>query len=193
MVAGAVGFGISEFRTARHQRTEALSRLVVHEADQAGDRDPSLAMQLSVAAYHIAPTLEARGSLLQASTLHAATRILGHSGAFTALAVSPDGHTLAAGSADQLVRLYDLNSPNPQGPVLLSSLTDHIGAITVVAFSPDGPTLASGSDDGTIRLWDTSSQESAQDICALIVPPLTATQWHQYIPGQPYSPPCRTR
>ncbi|MBV9011405.1 MAG: trypsin-like peptidase domain-containing protein [Pseudonocardiales bacterium] len=157
VVAGAVGFGISEFQDARYQRSEALSRMAADEANQASATDPALAMQLSLAAYRIAPTLEARSSLLQASTLHAATRILGHSGAFNAVAISPDGRTLAAGSADQLVRLYDLTSPNPQGPALLSSLTDHLGAITAVAFSPDGHTLASSSDDDTVRLWDLSN------------------------------------
>jgi WD40 repeat protein len=154
LIAGTVGFGISELQTARYQRIEAQSRMVADEADQAGAANPSLAMQLSLAAYRIAPTPEARGSLLRASTLHTATRLLGHSGAFNAVAISPDGHTLAAGSADQLVRLYDLSNPSPQGPAVLSSLTDHIGAINAVAFSPDGHILASGSDDNTIRLWD---------------------------------------
>lgn len=60
-------------------------------------------MQLSLTAYRIAPTPEARGSLLRASTLHAATRILGNAGAVNAVAISPDGHTLAAGSDDQAV------------------------------------------------------------------------------------------
>jgi WD40 repeat protein len=153
-IAGMGGFALSELQTARYQRIEAQSRMVADEADQAGAADPSLAMQLSLAAYRIAPTPEARGSLLRASTLHAATRLLGHSGAFNTVAISPDGHTLAAGSADQIVRLYDLSSPSPQGPAVLSSLTDHIGAVTTVAFSPDGHILASGSEDNTIRLWD---------------------------------------
>jgi len=175
MIAGAVGFGISELLTARYQRIEAQSRMVADEADQAGAADPSLAMQLSIAAYHIAPTPEARGSLLRASTLHAATRLLGHSGAFNTVAISPDGHTLAAGSADQIVRLYDLSSPNPQGPAVLSSLTDHIGAITAVAFSPDGRTLASGSDDNTIRLWDLTDPHHPTLLAVLTDQAMTTT------------------
>ena len=144
VAAGAVGFGVSRQRTVAEQRIEALSRLVADEADRAGASDPSLAMQLSLAAYRIAPTPEARGSLLRASTLHAATRILGCAGAVNAVAISPHGHILAAGSVDQVVRLYDLS--NTQGPAVASSL---IGAITGVAFSPDGRALASASRDNS--------------------------------------------
>jgi WD40 repeat protein len=175
LVAGVVGFGISELQSARYQRTEAQSRMVADEADRAGAADPSLAMQLSLAAYRIAPTPEARGSLLRASTLHTATRLLGHSGAFNAVAISPDGHTLAAGSADQFVRLYDLSSANPQGPPVLSSLTDHIGAITAVAFSPDGHILASGSHDNTIRLWDLTDPHHPALLAVLTDQAMTTT------------------
>jgi hypothetical protein len=111
VAAGAVGFGVSRQRTVAEQRIEALSRLVADEADRAGASDPSLAMQLSLAAYRIAPTPEARGSLLRASTLHAATRILGCAGAvpavassligaITGVAFSPDGRALASASRD---------------------------------------------------------------------------------------------
>jgi WD40 repeat protein len=152
VVAGVAGFGISRQSTVAQQRVEALSRKVAEEADRAGASDPSLAMQLSVAAYRIKPTLEARSSLLRASTLHAATRVLGNASAFKAVAIRPDGRTLAAGSADQMVRLYDIT--DLQQPTVVSSLTDHIGAITGVTFSPDGRTLASSSRDNTVRLWD---------------------------------------
>jgi len=175
VIAGAIGFGSAEGWTAHQQRIEAQSRMVADEADQAGAADPSLAMQLSLAAYRITPTLEARGSLLRASALHAATRLLGHSGAFNTVAISPDGHTLAAGSTDQVVRLYDLNSANGQEPAVLSSLTDHIGAITAVAFSPDGQTLASGSDDNTIRLWNLTNPRHPVLLAVLIDHPTTAT------------------
>lgn len=104
------------------------------------------------------------------------------------MAFSPDGRVLASGSFDRTVRLWDLTDPHHPAVVL-----DHGGEVEGVAFAPDGRTLASASSDGTIRLWDTSPEGSAQDICALIVAPLTATQWHQYIPDQIYNLPCRSR
>jgi len=69
------------------------------------------------------------------------------------VAVSPDGHTLATGSDDATVQLWDLTDPAHPTP-LGQPLTGHTNAVTSVAFSPDGHTLASASSDHTIRLWN---------------------------------------
>jgi WD40 repeat protein len=113
----------------------------------------------------------------------------GHTGRVEAVAFSPNGDTLASGSFDGTVRLWDLADPHH----LAIILTGHTQEVEGVAFTPDGHTLASGGSDGTIRLWDTNPQETAKDICGLIVTPLTHAQWQQYIPGQPYNPPCGSK
>jgi WD40 repeat protein len=68
------------------------------------------------------------------------------------VAFSPDGRTLAAGSFDRMVRLWDIADPRHSAPE--ATLTGHTDLVNAVAFSPDGHTLASGSYDHTVRLWD---------------------------------------
>ncbi|MFK0730874.1 MAG: protein kinase [Gloeotrichia echinulata GP01] len=81
--------------------------------------------------------------------IHTISRFSGISASINALAISPDGNTLASGDDDKIMRLWDLNSKK-----LLTSPRGHTQAVKSVAFSPDGQTLATGSDDQTIKLWN---------------------------------------
>jgi WD40 repeat protein len=71
-----------------------------------------------------------------------------HAGEVYAVAVAPDGQTLASGGADRTIKLWDLASGQEKG-----ALEWHIGPVRALAFSPNGQTLASAGDDGTVRLW----------------------------------------
>ena len=76
--------------------------------------------------------------------------------ATTALAVSPDGSTLAS-SQQRTIRLWNLQLGKRQ-----RSLRGHTDWVTALAFSPDGSTLASSSLDRTIKLWNLTTGELLQ-------------------------------
>jgi hypothetical protein len=76
----------------------------------------------------------------------------GHRNRVWSVAFSPDGKTLASGSWDRTIKLWDVS-----GGRLIRSFEGHGHDVNSVAFSPDVKTLASGSYDNTVRIWDLSS------------------------------------
>jgi WD40 repeat protein len=73
----------------------------------------------------------------------------GHGDVVTVIAFSPSGQTVATGSRDRTVRLWDSKSGEQ-----LAVLEGHTWYVLAVAFSPDGKLLATGGSDGEIKLWD---------------------------------------
>ena len=83
----------------------------------------------------------------------------GHTDEVLAVAFSPDGRTLASGSRDRTIRLWNTNTGEHK-----LTLEGHTSGVTCLSFSPDGRTLASGSWDDTVRLWDAETGQHLQTL-----------------------------
>ena len=77
--------------------------------------------------------------------------LTGHTGAVTAVAISPDGQTVAAAGNDNTIKCWRTGD----GTLLQTLLWAN--AITSLAFSPDGQTLVSGTLTDNVSLWRVST------------------------------------
>ncbi len=75
-----------------------------------------------------------------------ATVLTGHEAPVVALAVSPDGTTLASASWDHTARLWPLAGGAPR------VIAGHVQNVNGVAFTPDGRALVTAGYDATLRI-----------------------------------------
>jgi WD domain, G-beta repeat len=96
------------------------------------------------------PPMEAKQATLPKGALRQLGEVrfanLGH---ILAVAFSPDGRTIAGGSWDETIRIWDAGTGKE-----IAQLTGHNAYVKNVQFSPDGKFLVTGGGDRKLRLWD---------------------------------------
>ena len=92
-------------------------------------------------------------------------RLDGHKTAILAVAVSPDDDdpddptptTLASGSQDGVIKLWNFKARSQHGP----DLKGHDGEVTALAFNPtDANIFASAGTDRVIKVWDIETNKT---------------------------------
>ena len=83
-------------------------------------------------------------------------KLEGHTAPVGSFAWSRDGKTLATGSADATVRLWEM----PSG-TSLATYKGHTAVVNAIAWMSDSKSLASASSDKTIRVWKVPEKKSA--------------------------------
>lgn len=150
--AQAVAETQARFAQSGQLAAQALNELAEH---------PDLALLLSAEAYRTADTFEARRSLLTTLTdrpqLRMYLREHAPDGSVSALAVSPDGRTLASADKTGTIILWDLAT----GQRLHPRMVEHTSQVTALVFSPDGRRLLSTDDRENLISWDVSTGKRA--------------------------------
>ncbi|WP_214402953.1 helix-turn-helix domain-containing protein [Pseudonocardia lacus] len=145
VVAGLAGWSVVQGGQLAAERDVAVSRQLAFRADALRGDDPALSAQLAVAAHRIAPTAEARSSVLNATAVPVPAQLSGPPAVTQALAAV--GGTIASTTgldhAAQLWRIDDTGRPNPVGN------TPPVGwPVSGAALTADAARLAVGGEGG---------------------------------------------
>lgn len=152
----------AERELAQKEARRALSRQLAAQSISLLEKKPDLALLLAVQARRLAETatdlfalpINLRLSPYLEAFLH------GNTGAVYALATSPDNRTVASGSDNGLVFLWDIAAKRLSGEPLQHDLK----TIYSLAFDRTGQLLAAGDAQGHLVVWDLASRTPRLDL-----------------------------
>jgi WD40 repeat protein len=114
------------------------------------------------------------------------SQLLNHTSPVISAAFSPDGRLVATGSRDNSIRIWNMSSEELRTtPIILRGYSEP----SEVSFSPDAHWLLVQSGNKTYG-WNLQMSELSALACRTAGRNLTASEWGQYFPGQPYRRTC---
>jgi WD40 repeat protein len=145
-------------RVAEQQHQLAVGRELLGQAAILRDRQPRVALSLTIAAFEFAPDLtEARDALLSAQATYYGATLKPQTGALHAVAFRPDGGQLAAAGHADALTVWEMPSRRTRRISTSAPMTS-------VAFSSDNRVLAGGGRNGAVGLWDTRTFKKIKNL-----------------------------
>ncbi|TJZ44593.1 hypothetical protein FCH28_30160 [Streptomyces piniterrae] len=179
VIAATAGvLAVGSRNSAIQQRNVAIARKAATEATELRQRNPSLAAQLSLAAYRLAATDDVRDQLMSAFATPYTSRITGHTSDVVSISFAPKSTVLATASWDHTVRLWDVGDAHH--PVQLAVLHQPERLMSV-AFGQGGRVLATASER-SVRLWDVANRRAPVELSTL-PDQRAAPTWVAFRPG----------
>ncbi|HAX80765.1 MAG TPA: serine/threonine protein kinase [Cyanobacteria bacterium UBA11372] len=114
-----------------------------------------------------APTILAQSCDISTQTWKYVGTVFGHSTRVLAVAISPNGKTLASSSQNGTIKLWSLESGKALPSRTLSKGSD---AVQSIAFSPNGEILVSSDRHGNIKFWQVETGELKSSFCGHLSP-----------------------
>ncbi|MEU6440881.1 hypothetical protein [Streptomyces sp. NPDC047046] len=159
LLVAASTIAFTERERSRERAAELASKQLAAQANVLRPEDPMAALDMSLAAYRMMPTVEARTSMLQAAMSPVHVTLAGHDGRINELAYRKDGAMLASASQDGTVRLWHTRDPyHPKAGAILRT-----GSAGGLGWSPDGRYL-SAVTGSALYVWDVSDPDHPRQV-----------------------------
>jgi WD40 repeat protein len=160
----SAGWAVAAARNANRQRTTAVSGQLAAESETLDSEEPVTAALLAAAAWRLAPTAQARDSMLDLLA-QPDYGVLpggpGSSGLGAALAFNPKTNSLATLTGNGLLRIWSTDTRRQIGEQI-----DIGPGVDTVAFSPNGKIMVTAGADGVAELWNVANLQAIGTLTA---------------------------
>lgn len=169
--ASAVGLMVTIvlFFRARIAEQQAIARELAAAATSNLSTDPELSILLALSSQKYTGTISnenIQALHLAIPAVQVEHTLTGHSDEIYAISMHPDGKTLASGSKDGSVKIWDMQAGKELRTLQIVEPSADRKGVTNVTYSPDGKTLAIVTYNGMLLFYDTGTWQEIDRVTA---------------------------